>query len=69
MPCTVTLTAAGHEALVSRNSWQRAREEAFLATLTPDARALAPDLLLRLAGLIDELAAGPQASDPVCGTE
>ena len=37
----------------------RGRQRAFYATLPEVERELAPDLLLRLAALIDELAVGP----------
>jgi DNA-binding MarR family transcriptional regulator len=56
----VTLTEAGRDVLERRAAWLRARQEAFLATLPAQERALAPDLLRRLAALIDELAAGPE---------
>jgi hypothetical protein len=38
----------------------RGRQRAFYASLPEVERELAPDLLMRLAALIDELAAGPQ---------
>jgi len=56
---TVTLTERGRLALERRDAWLRARQQAFFATLPDAQRALAPDLLRRLAVLIDELAAGP----------
>jgi DNA-binding MarR family transcriptional regulator len=56
---TVTLTEFGREALASQDAWLRGRERAFYASLPAVERDLAPDLLLRLAGLIDELAGGP----------
>jgi DNA-binding MarR family transcriptional regulator len=55
----VTATPAGRELLAARHEWQRSRERAFYASLGPADRELAPELLVRLAGLIDELAAGP----------
>jgi len=58
---TVTLTQAGREALASQAEWLRSRQHAFFSGLPPDERELAPDLLMRLARLIDELAAGPSA--------
>jgi len=58
---TVTLTQAGRQALGSQAAWLRSREHLFFWSLPPDERELAPDLLMRLAGLIDELAAGPSA--------
>ncbi len=57
---TVTLTDFGREALRTRDAWLRGCQRAFFEGLPPDERALAPDLLVRLAGLIDELAAGPE---------
>ena len=56
---TVTLTDFGREALRSQDEWMRGRQTAFFAGLPPAERELAPDLLVRLAALIDELAAGP----------
>ena len=41
------------------HEWLRGRQRAFYAGLPAHERELAPDLLIRLAGLIDELAAGP----------
>ena len=56
---SVTLTAAGREVLSSEDEWLRSREREFYASLPGHERALAPDLLIRLAGLIDEMASGP----------
>jgi DNA-binding MarR family transcriptional regulator len=56
---TVTLTALGCEALGRQQAWMRDRQRAFFAALPVSEQALAPDLLVRLAGLIDELAVGP----------
>lgn len=56
---TVTLTALGREALGRQEAWMRDRQRSFFAGLPPSEQALAPDLLIRLAGLIDELAVGP----------
>ena len=58
---TVTLTQAGREALGNQAAWLRSRQHSFFSSLPPDERELAPDLLMRLAGLIDELAVGPPA--------
>jgi DNA-binding MarR family transcriptional regulator len=58
---TVTLTALGRGALHRQDAWLRGRQRAFYASLPSDERELAPDLLIRLAALIDELAAGPDA--------
>jgi len=57
---TVTLTQAGREALGSQAEWLRSRQQAFFSNLPPEERELAPDLLMRLAGLIEDLAAGPR---------
>jgi DNA-binding MarR family transcriptional regulator len=56
---TVTLTELGREALRRQDAWLRGRQRAFYAALPSDERELAPDLLIRLAALIDELAVGP----------
>jgi DNA-binding MarR family transcriptional regulator len=56
---TVTLTALGREALCRQDAWLRGRQRAFYAALPSGERELAPDLLIRLTALIDELAAGP----------
>lgn len=55
----VELTRAGAEVLSREHDWLRAQQRDFFSHLPADERALAPDLLLRLAALIDELAAGP----------
>jgi DNA-binding MarR family transcriptional regulator len=55
---TITLTPRGRELLDAQDAWLRGRQIAFYTGLPADERALAPDLLLRLAALIDELAAG-----------
>jgi DNA-binding MarR family transcriptional regulator len=56
---TVTLTDFGREALRVQDEWMRGRQRAFFERLPVIERDLAPDLLIRLATLIDELAAGP----------
>jgi DNA-binding MarR family transcriptional regulator len=56
---TVTLTEFGRQALGHQDGWLRGRQRAFYASLPEVERELAPDLLRRLAALIDELAAGP----------
>jgi DNA-binding MarR family transcriptional regulator len=56
---TVTLTEFGRHALGHQDEWVRGRQRAFYAGLPEVERALAPDLLLRLAELIDDLAGGP----------
>jgi DNA-binding MarR family transcriptional regulator len=55
----VTLTEHGQQLLQEQQEWLRGRQRAFYASLPPTERELAPDLLLRLAALIDELAGGP----------
>lgn len=56
---TVSLTAFGREALRAQDEWMRQRQRLFFESLPMAERELAPDLLVRLAALIDELAAGP----------
>jgi DNA-binding MarR family transcriptional regulator len=58
---TITLTEFGREALCNQDEWMRGRERAFYAALPEVERGIAPDLLLRLAALIDELATGPDS--------
>jgi DNA-binding MarR family transcriptional regulator len=55
---TITLTGLGEQLLGSQHEWLRGRQRAFYAGLPADERGLVPDLLLGLAALIDELAAG-----------
>ena len=57
---TVTLTEAGRAALARQDAWMRGRQRAFYEQLPDGQRALAPGLLVRMAALIDELAAGPR---------
>jgi DNA-binding MarR family transcriptional regulator len=57
---SVSLTELGSELLHAEEEWLRGRQRAFYASLPPAEQELAPDLLLRLAMLIDELAAGPE---------
>ena len=56
---TIALTERGHAVFAEQRNWVRCRELAFYGSLPQQERELAPDLLVRLAGLIDELAAGP----------
>jgi DNA-binding MarR family transcriptional regulator len=56
---TVRLTDLGRETLSGQDAWLRGRQRAFFEGLPQTERDLAPDLLVRLAALIDELAAGP----------
>ena len=56
---TVTLTDHGRETLSRQATWMRGRQRAFYEELPGAERALVADLLVRLATLIDELAAGP----------
>jgi DNA-binding MarR family transcriptional regulator len=58
---TITLTDSGRRLLTEQDAWLRARQRSFYATLPEAERDLAPDLLVRLAALIDELAVGPAA--------
>ena len=55
----VSLTEAGREALSRQDTWMRERQMAFFSELPSEERAVVPDLLVRLADLIDELGAGP----------
>jgi DNA-binding MarR family transcriptional regulator len=55
----VSLTRRGEQALEAQEEWLRGRQRDFYASLPATEQELAPDLLLRLAALIDELAAGP----------
>ncbi len=55
----VSLTDAGRRLVRAERNWLRGRQRAFYAALPFAERELAPDLLFRLAALIDELAAGP----------
>jgi DNA-binding MarR family transcriptional regulator len=57
---SVSLTAEGRAALDNQDAWMRGRQRAFYDGLPAVERELAPDLLVRLAALIDELAAGRQ---------
>jgi DNA-binding MarR family transcriptional regulator len=60
---SVTLTPHGREILCDEDEWMRERQREFFATLPSIERELIPDLLNRLAGLIDELAVGPERRD------
>jgi DNA-binding MarR family transcriptional regulator len=55
----VSLTDLGQGLLGDQQGWLRGRQRAFYESLPAPEQELAPDLLLRLAALIDELAAGP----------
>jgi DNA-binding MarR family transcriptional regulator len=55
----VSLTHVGEQLVRSEQEWLRGRQRAFYAALPSTEQELAPDLLFRLAALIDELAAGP----------
>jgi DNA-binding MarR family transcriptional regulator len=58
----VSLTAEGRTLLAGFDGWMQGRRRAFYAGLPGVERELAPDLLHRLAALIDELALGPGES-------
>lgn len=58
---TITLTNDGRRVLDRHSDWMLEHRLAFYEQLPDDERAIAPDLLVRLAALIDELAAGPDA--------
>ena len=55
----VSLTEAGRQVVRAEQEWLRGRQRTFYAALPGADQQLAPDLLFRLAALIDELAAGP----------
>jgi DNA-binding MarR family transcriptional regulator len=55
----VSLTDVGQEVVHAEQEWLRGRQRTFYAALPDAEQELAPDLLFRLAALIDELAAGP----------
>jgi DNA-binding MarR family transcriptional regulator len=55
---TVSLTDAGRRSLRDQDGWMRARKLMFYEQLPLEERELVADLLVRLAGLIDELSAG-----------
>lgn len=57
---SVTLTDSGRHALGEQHAWLRSRQRNFYGELQPEERELAPSLLVGLADLIDELAAGPE---------
>jgi len=56
---TVTLTAEGCDVLGRQQAWVRARQLSFHGGLSPGERDVVAGLLARLAGLVDELSAGP----------
>lgn len=56
----VSLTGLGRELLSAEQDWLRGRQRAFFSSLPAAEQELAPDLLFRLAALIDDLAAGPE---------
>jgi DNA-binding MarR family transcriptional regulator len=55
----VSLTDDGRQLVHAEQEWLRGRQRAFYDSLPCAEQELAPDLLFRLAALIDELAAGP----------
>jgi DNA-binding MarR family transcriptional regulator len=55
----VSLTEIGRQVVRTEQEWLRGRQRTFYAALPGAEQELAPDLLFRLAALIDELAAGP----------
>ena len=55
----VTLTQRGRDLLIEQVDWLQGRQLEFHAGLPAQERRLAPDLLVRLAALIDDMAAGP----------
>jgi MarR family transcriptional regulator, organic hydroperoxide resistance regulator len=57
---SVSLTERGRKHLSDHHDWLRRRQTDFYEGLDAEERALAPDLMARLAGLIDEIAGGPE---------
>jgi DNA-binding MarR family transcriptional regulator len=55
----VSLTDDGRQLVHAEQEWLRGRQRMFYDSLPGAEQELAPDLLFRLAALIDELAAGP----------
>jgi MarR family transcriptional regulator, organic hydroperoxide resistance regulator len=60
----VSLTDLGNELLCDEQDWLRGRQRAFYESLPAAEQEFAPDLLIRLAALIDELAAGGPSDHP-----
>ena len=56
----VSLTDRGQALVYAERDWLRGRQRAFYAALPSSEQELAPDLLFRLAALIDELASKPE---------
>ena len=56
----VSLTDQGETLVHAEREWLRGRQRAFYAALPSAEQELAPDLLFRLAALIDELASKPE---------
>lgn len=58
---TVSLTREGRSVLDAQQAWVTERQHALYASLVPAEREGAARLLQRLADLVDELSAGPEA--------
>jgi DNA-binding MarR family transcriptional regulator len=56
---SIELTEMGRRVLNAQHDWLRQRQRSFYASLPAHERSLAPELLVLLTALIDELAAGP----------
>lgn len=56
----VSLTDQGQTLVTAEREWLRGRQRAFYAALPSSEQELAPDLMFRLAALIDELAIKPE---------
>jgi DNA-binding MarR family transcriptional regulator len=56
----INLTETGRKVLCGHHHWVQERQRSFYAALPGVEQELAPDLLLRLAAWIDDLAVGPQ---------
>lgn len=57
----VSLTDEGRDVLRHQDEWMRRRQSEFFAELPEGEQAVVSDLLVRLAALIDDLSAGPDA--------
>lgn len=61
----VSLTDHGRDLLIDRHCWLIQQQRQMFARLDPTERTLAPELLDRLAELIDRMAAGPSTSPEI----
>ena len=56
---SVRLTERGRLLLGDQHEWLRSRQRRFHEALSTEEQAVAPELMVRIAALIDELAGGP----------